>query len=123
MSVSIPRDYARLVEYVGDPMEDRAGLASAYTYRSKLKSLNVIVHFPDMTPVTRENYNSYRKRDLYDSDWMEFTVAAGAEARRRGATAAQWMQGYSKACRPSWRGPGVVKLATISLDCYNCESP
>lgn len=75
--VSIPRDYARLVEYEGDPMSERAGFPSEHNYQSKLKSFNVIAHFPDMTPVTRENYNSYRKRDIYDSGWMEFTVAAG----------------------------------------------
>lgn len=78
--VSIPRAYARLVEYEGDPhwLEKRKGPPPVRTFGSKLTSFGIVAHYPDMKPLSKENYESYRKTKFRDSEWIHMGVLAGS---------------------------------------------
>jgi hypothetical protein len=70
--VSIPRPYANLVEYDGDPhfMEKRKEPAPKRTHQSKLASFGFEVRFPDMAPVTDETAAEKRKENIHTTMWM-----------------------------------------------------
>lgn len=81
--VSIPREYARLVEYEGDPhwLEKRTGPPPVRTFESKLTSFGILAHYPDMKPLTKENNESYRKTKFGDSEWIDVGVFARVNLR------------------------------------------
>ena len=78
--VSIPREYARLVEYEGDPhwLEKRTGPPPVRTFESKLTSFGIVAHYPDMKPLMKENYESYQKNRFRDREWIDMGILAGS---------------------------------------------
>ncbi|MEJ7686962.1 MAG: hypothetical protein WKG52_08230 [Variovorax sp.] len=81
--VSIPREYARLVEYEGDPhwLEKPKGAKPVRTFESKLTSFGILAHYPDMKPLSKETQESYRTTRFRDSEWISMGVVAGSNLR------------------------------------------
>jgi len=76
--VSIPKPYANLVEYDGDPhfMEKRKKPAPERTYESKLASFGFEVRYPDMAALTDENAAEKRKESIRTTKWMRVGVSS-----------------------------------------------
>ena len=80
--VTIPAAYVRLLEYDGDPNwfdpERAKWKAPQRTHESKISSFGVLVHYPDMQPLTRANFESYPNKTIYDYDWMNIGVSSAS---------------------------------------------
>lgn len=78
--VSIPKPYAKFVEYDDDPhfMEARKSPPPPRTYQSPLRSFGFDIRFPDMQPVTDQNYNEFRKASIQTTMWMRVGIASNS---------------------------------------------
>lgn len=78
--VAIPREYARLVEYDGDPhwLAQRKGPPPVRDNTSKLVSFGILVHLPTMKPLTKDNEEAYQKRGRRDVEWLNSSISAGS---------------------------------------------
>lgn len=80
MPVTIPRHFADLVEYSGDPAwgEARKGPRPRRTHASRLASFGFYVRFPDMaglsTPELRQHKQS---QGIYNTMWISVGVTTG----------------------------------------------
>lgn len=74
--VSIPRPYARFVEYDGDPhfMEKRKGLPPQRTQASKLASFGFEIRFPDMEPETEKTKAEKKASTIQKTMWMRVGI-------------------------------------------------
>ncbi len=79
-AVAIPRDYARVVEYAGEPprLGQDAGPPPPRSFESRLRSIGMLVQDRDLSPLGPTNQAAYRRRGFHDRDWIEFEVAAGS---------------------------------------------
>lgn len=83
--VTIPRHYASLVEYEGDPGwgHRRSGPAPQRTHQSRLKSFSIDFRYPDMVGLaTPELRVEKRKSTNGNTMWLFFGVSAGSSYPR-----------------------------------------
>ena len=78
VSVEIPRDYARFVEYNKEPhfMEKEIGTKFGPTYQSKLRSLGFEVRYPDMASV---KVQTKEEKDIFTTMWLRVGINTGED--------------------------------------------
>jgi len=76
--VSIPRPYARFVEYDDDPhfLEKRKGPPPQRTHTSKLRAFGFEVRFPDMAADTGVAAEEKRKATIQNTMWLTVVIAS-----------------------------------------------
>jgi hypothetical protein len=80
MKVKIPRHFARLVEYEGDPGwgEKREGARPERTYESKLTSFTARIRYPDMQGLTSDELRlDYKQATIHNTMWFSLGVSTG----------------------------------------------
>jgi hypothetical protein len=80
MKVKIPRHFARLVEYEGDPGwgEKREVARPERTYESKLTSFTARIRYPDMQGLTSDELRlDYKQATIYNTMWFSLGVSTG----------------------------------------------
>lgn len=87
--VMIPKPYAHLVEYEGDPhfMERRKGPAPKRTYASRLSSFGFEVRYPDMAPLTVETEPQKKLENIYTRTWLRVGIDFKSSYAPNGDTA------------------------------------
>lgn len=76
VSVEIPRDYARFVEYNKEPhfLEKKSGTKVDPAYQSKLRSFGFEVRYPDMASV---KVKTKEEKDIFTTMWLRVGVNTG----------------------------------------------
>lgn len=79
--VSIPRPYANLVEYDGDPnfMEKRKGPPPRRTFQSRLRSFAFEIRYPDMAALTDETAKQKKLENSYTTMWLRVGLSSGSD--------------------------------------------
>lgn len=79
--VSIPRSFARFVEYDNDPhfMEKNGWVLPERTYQSNLRSFGFEVRFPDMASEEVKTDKERLRTDIFNTMWMRVGVDAGED--------------------------------------------
>ena len=74
--VSIPKPYARFVEYENDPhfLKPRKGQPPKRTFQSKLRSFGFEFRLPDMAALTLKTLPEKKESTLYNTMWMSVGV-------------------------------------------------
>ncbi|GHT96783.1 hypothetical protein FACS1894116_14380 [Betaproteobacteria bacterium] len=83
--VSIPRDFARFVEYDGDPgfMKKREVPVPKRTYQSRLRSFGYEVRYPDMAGRSRETAQEKEYETIYNTMWLRVGLSSGEDYHPR----------------------------------------
>jgi hypothetical protein len=74
--VLIPKPYAHLVEYEGDPhfMERRKEPAPKRTFASRLSSFGFEVRYPDMAALTAETEPQRKSENIHNTTWLDVGI-------------------------------------------------
>jgi hypothetical protein len=81
MKVKIPRHFARLVDYEGDPTwgEKRQGDTPQRTYESKLTGFTSNIRYPDMQGLSSDELRlDEEKSTIYNTMWFRVDVSTGS---------------------------------------------
>jgi len=81
VEVSIPRAFARFVEYEGDShfMEKREGAVPERTFDSKIRSFGFEIRFPDGASRDQETSADRVSRNIYNTNWLMVGVRAAKD--------------------------------------------
>jgi hypothetical protein len=98
--VSIPKEFAKFVEYDGDPgfMEKRKGPIPKRTYELGICSFGFEFRYPDMTPVNKQTWKEKREENIHTTLWMSVGVLSNSTyqdrspARMAGTLAKAWLK-------------------------------
>jgi hypothetical protein len=78
--VSIPKEFAKFVEYDGDPgfLEKRKGPVPKRTFESGICSFGFDIRYPDMMPVNEQTWREKRKENIYTTMWMHVGILSNS---------------------------------------------
>ena len=100
--VSIPKEFAYFAEYDGDPgfLEKRNGPIPKRTFESGIRSFGFEIRYPDMVPVSEQNWKEKRKESIYTTTWMRVGVLSNSHYQDRSKTrfaelASAWLKNAS----------------------------
>ncbi|MDY0038029.1 MAG: hypothetical protein RBS05_19120 [Zoogloea oleivorans] len=74
--VSIPKPYARFLEYDGDPhwLESKSTTTIKRTFQSKISGFGFEIRFPEMEVLTENNTRDKQSQNIYTTNWMRVGV-------------------------------------------------
>jgi hypothetical protein len=83
--VSIPKEFAKFLEYDGDPgfLEKRKEPAPKRTFESGICSFGFDIRYPDMMPVNAQTWEEKRKAHRYTTMWVHVGVRSNSAYQDR----------------------------------------
>jgi hypothetical protein len=78
--VSIPKEFAKFVEYDGDPgfLEKRTGQTPKRTFESGIRSFGFEVRYPDMAPENEVTWKEKRSKNIHNTTWIDVSILSNS---------------------------------------------